>query len=239
MKDDLGVATTSEQIRNALVSGAELTVGEIYERCDSVPSTNVVASIMFAECQAGRAERLGERGAYRYRLTEWGIAAAKDPRKLRSRSVRRRPDGSRPPPPASPSAPVAAPAAPRQKAHIEPARRQIPEKPPVEETTAQSASATVSSDNALPVSLQWAGEVASGMMHRGWIEQCARELRRQSSAASTLKASRLSPSPQTSAPIEPPMRLAAAVLVFWPRNVALPAELSALVLEAIDTARAA
>jgi hypothetical protein len=95
MSDD-SEGGVSQEIRNALLENADLTIGEIYERCTLAASTSAVASMMHTECVTGRATRIGERGSYRYRLTELGVAIARNPNLLKSRHARRRPGGPKP-----------------------------------------------------------------------------------------------------------------------------------------------
>lgn len=97
--DDETNASVSQQVRAALSNGSALTVAEIFERCKDLPSTSVIATALWSEVAANRVTRTGERMKYRYALTKTGQAAADNPRLLRGRSRRRRPDGIRPPPP--------------------------------------------------------------------------------------------------------------------------------------------
>jgi hypothetical protein len=101
--DEADEMNMSQQIREALANGSELTIGEIFARCENITTTSLVASVLYTERSAGRVTRSGERGAYRYKLTGDGHAAASNPRLLRGRSTRRRPDGIRPPPPPTPA----------------------------------------------------------------------------------------------------------------------------------------
>ena len=93
MRDDTE-GGVSQEIRDALLEQSDLTISEIYARCTLASSTNAVASLMHTECAAERATRTGERGAYRYKLTELGVAVAKNPRLLKSRHARRRGPGA-------------------------------------------------------------------------------------------------------------------------------------------------
>lgn len=82
--------TGASEIRAALLAAIEpLSVGDIFGACKSITSTTDVASMMHAERAAGRVERTGESGAYRYALTDAGRQFATNPRLLRSRSNRR------------------------------------------------------------------------------------------------------------------------------------------------------
>lgn len=88
----------TQEVRAVLAKAKEpMTIGEIFAKCDTIAESTAIASMMHAEVAAGRAERSGERGAYRYALTAEGQTAAANPRYVRSRFNRRtRGRGARP-----------------------------------------------------------------------------------------------------------------------------------------------
>lgn len=80
----------SADIRRVLLtSTGPMSVSEIFAACDVVKNATEVASMMHIEYGAGRVTRSGEKGSYRYSLTDKGRAIAQDPRLLHSRSNRR------------------------------------------------------------------------------------------------------------------------------------------------------
>ena len=80
----------TQEVRAVLAKAKEpMTIGEIFAKCDTIAESTAIASMMHAEVAAGRAERSGERGAYRYALTAEGQTAAANPRYVRSRFNRR------------------------------------------------------------------------------------------------------------------------------------------------------
>lgn len=112
MAEQTGAAA---DIRRVLLAATEpMSVSEIFAACDVVARTTEIASMMHVEYNAGRVARSGEKGSYRYVLTDRGRAIASDPKLLRTKSNRR--VRGRPTPPIPAAALAAASTAPTPKA---------------------------------------------------------------------------------------------------------------------------
>lgn len=81
---------TVDAIRKALAAATTtLTIAELLALCPIARDTTQVATLLIGELSAGRVQREGCRGAYRYGITVDGMRAAANPKSLRSAKHRR------------------------------------------------------------------------------------------------------------------------------------------------------
>jgi hypothetical protein len=201
--------TIAQQVRAALADGSALTVAEIFDRCD-IESTTAIASTCWSETAAKRLTRTGERGNYTYKLTPTGQAAAENPRFLRSRSNRARPDRTRAPLPPSRATRTTDPA---PSAKAPQPRRSAGGGDGLTDAAVERVSALV---------LQATGHGEEQVASASPTDAAHENLPTLDDVDLDL--------------VHPSRRLAAAVLLYWPAAENIPRQLQRILLESAESA---